>query len=559
MQLLSLDTIALALLVLAITGVVVPTGAASGGSEDQVWDDPAIVLEPASGPNGQYASIGADGNLTVDISDVNVESVTIVREVFSITNTESASYEVWVSHDAAGAVEFFVDGRRSLEDSGNPVELDPAESRLVSLAIDSRGAAAGEVLMTELTLHAERVATPTPTPTAAPAPEPSPTPTGTVTVTPTATPPPTPEPTVGEVVEVQFGVETAAEPTPPGDPSVTVREMSLSELDTEDPLVGPRAVINHSRRGPVEVGEECPCAGEPTLRANGLDAVTEVGQPINLSGTRSFIGQATGVDSQRRIIKLVDIQVPADRRDSPGVVRITVARGKFGTTDPREATIAHKTRGGWQLLDTRVVAATDRTVTLQARTTGFSPFAVFVRDEVRYRWSLPDGTAVDGKQARPQFDEPGVYNVTLTVTDAFGRSDTAVYRIVANDRPTVAIEGLVNASGDGPATLRANVTNEVGNVTVTWTFADGSTTTGLTVTRQVAIGETVRVLVEDEFGAQGRAEGVVGQAPGEGGRPFLGVVQFNLGLQTRLSVAGLTVVLLLRGLRWLTARRHELS
>jgi hypothetical protein len=92
--------------------------------------------------------------------------------------------------------------------------------------------------------------------------------------------------------------------------------------------------------------------------------------------------------------------------------------------------------------------------------------------------------------------------------------------LLVNDRPSVGIEVPENATAGEPTTLRADVTDEVGNVTVTWQFADGSTATGPTVTRSLADGELVEVTATDEFGATGRAERTIAfGAVGAGASP----------------------------------------
>ncbi|MFB6360167.1 MAG: PKD domain-containing protein, partial [Halobacteriales archaeon] len=211
---------------------------------------------------------------------------------------------------------------------------------------------------------------------------------------------------------------------------VTIRQMNVSELD-KDPDRGPTAVINRSRAEPLEVDREAEADQE--IHTKGYDVLTQVDEPVNLSGERSLIGQATGVDRERQIAKLVDIQVPEDQRNQPGTVRMTIKRSKLGETDPGNATIAHKTGQGWQLLDTEIVRSTEQTLTLEARTPSFSPFAVFVETDVSYTWTLPDGSTFEGKEVRSQFDEPGVYNVSLTVTDSLGRSDSTDYQVLVND------------------------------------------------------------------------------------------------------------------------------
>jgi hypothetical protein len=137
----------------------------------------------------------------------------------------------------------------------------------------------------------------------------------------------------------------------------------------------------------------------------------------------------------------------------------------------------------------------------EAETSSFSPFAVFDGPNVEYEWTLPDGSTVEGPDVRSSFAEPGFYNVTLTVTDALGNTDTAEYRILVNDEPDVTIETDGPVVAGQQTTLRANVTDEVGNVTVTWQLPNGREVEGRTVNHTFTNGTfDVSATAEDEFG-----------------------------------------------------------
>jgi len=110
-----------------------------------------------------------------------------------------------------------------------------------------------------------------------------------------------------------------------------------------------------------------------------------------------------------------------------------------------------------------------------------------------------------------------------TTVGAEARSGGPTADLLVNDRPSVRVERSEDATAGEPTTLRANVTDEVGNVTVTWLFEDGSTAAGRTVTRTLSAGEVVAVTATDEFGATARAERTVrfGPAAGGGANPSL--------------------------------------
>jgi hypothetical protein len=319
-----------------------------------------------------------------------------------------------------------------------------------------------------------------------------------------------------------------------GDVSVTQRDA----LPEDDPSWNTTAVIDAAR-----------VLGMPddglTLTETGL--VAREDEMIQLTGSRSLIGSADGISREVRTAAIVDITTPEELRHSAATVRIRVARDRFPATDPTDARIGRHTENGWQLLPTRVVEETDDTVLLEARTFGFSTFTVFAESEVSYEWTLPNGTSVGRDQLRTAFDEPGRYDVTLTVTDAFGRSDEARQQILVNDPPSVTIEGAENVTAGEETTLRANVTDEIGNATVTWLLPDGSTATGREVTGTFAHGEVVRVTVEDDFGATGRTEATIGgsgsgDGSGEGPLPRFASLPLSFPVWVGAALVGLAVL-----------------
>ena len=70
---------------------------------------------------------------------------------------------------------------------------------------------------------------------------------------------------------------------------------------------------------------------------------------------------------------------------------------------------------------------TDETVTLDA-----SASTAFTGSITEYSWTLPDGTTLTGparEQVDVSFDSPGVQNVTLTVTDSDGQTDSVTEQV----------------------------------------------------------------------------------------------------------------------------------
>ncbi|WP_280538211.1 PKD domain-containing protein, partial [Halopenitus sp. POP-27] len=289
------------------------------------------------------------------------------------------------------------------------------------------------------------------------------------------------------------------------DTGVTVRELSNEDLDAIDATArdgNPRAVISTAEDEDGDgVDDESDGSEGDAIDLEKGTIVTNAGEPTELSGERSTISASSGIAEQDRIVRAVDIDPSDGRRDRPATVRLRVDRDQFGDADPSGATLGHRTENGWELLDTTVTETTEDAVVVEARTRGFSPFAVFVDPDVTYEWTLPDGTTRSGRTLEYTFAEPGQYDVGLTVRDALGRESSTTRTVIANDVPTAEVSAEYDRAAE-MATLTADVENEVGDATVTWTFADGTTKTGETVTQSLAPGEhVVDVRVADEYGA----------------------------------------------------------
>jgi hypothetical protein len=523
MKLYSLNAVAIALVVLSVLGVVVPTAAVHGGDHDQVFSEgPDVSLYPADGPNGDYATIGDDGNLSVSIPNANLEADTRIDGVFLLANHENTSIESWITHDGTDAVDLYVGDGRSIQGRTSNVTLAPGDTREVGLSIDGTGREAGDQLLSTVQLHARYD-----------------------------------ESEVynegSTMVEIGFDDGT--------DLSQNVTELDPGYLDDvvgepSDPdlTAPPKAVINRTTGEGLAFSNEL---SDAELDGWNADAVVRVGENVSLSGSRSLLNTSYAVDSDRRLVSLLDIPVPEGREETPATIRVPIDPDRLGSTNASQARLARLTDDGWQLLETAVVDRGGSEMTLQARTPGFSIFGVFAEDGATYTWERGNRTITD-RTAEFNLTEPGLEEVNLTITDAFGQTDTTTYRILANDRPAVEVERPEEITPNESVTLRANVTDEVGNATVTWQFADGSTALGRTVERTFDRGEhDVTVSVEDELGANVSAETTlfVGVAPDQGG-PGLDVVQWTLGFEGRIVAVVLVSVLVLAGLRWLLARRY---
>ena len=130
-------------------------------------------------------------------------------------------------------------------------------------------------------------------------------------------------------------------------------------------------------------------------------------------------------------------------------------------------------------------------------------------DALTYGWDFGDGTTAFGIAADKTFDVAGTYEVTLTVTDTEGlaSSDTTtiiVTTLGVNVAP-VAVISASTTSGLAPLSVSLDAsgsTDADGDaLTYTWSFEDGTTATGVTVSQIFEVGtSTVTLTVSDEEG-----------------------------------------------------------
>lgn len=502
-------TPALAIVAAAVLMLTAPTGAVSlGGSADEPFDGNEVALAPYDGPNGEYASVGADGKLSVDLSTtgINNNGETTVERTFVIQNRGDDQVRTWVTHDATESVVLYESGtdsgartesaisERMIQGASNNVTLESGEHIVAGVYVDTRSnnTTVGDTLLSNITLHVRH-------------PDAEQTGSGGGQSAPVV--PPANDTSIGAEFDAP---DTVTNESGTGEEPTEAEEFTIEELDPdsipEDPNAPsesqPKAVITDA--DPTLTG-----SGDANVDRQGVDKVTTTGDPVSLVGYRSTINRTSGVETDRRIVRAADITPPAGQEGRSGTVRMAVPRDRLLAT-PKDAQMGHLTENGWELLETEVVARNDDTVVYEARTTSFSPFAVFDGPDVTYEWTLPDGSTVEGPDVQSSFSEPGFHNVTLTVTDGLGNTDTAEYRILVNDEPDVTIETDGPVVAGQQTTLRADVTDEVGNVTVTWQLPNGREVEGRTVNHTFTNGTfDVSATAEDEFGARGTAQSTI--------------------------------------------------
>ncbi len=120
-------------------------------------------------------------------------------------------------------------------------------------------------------------------------------------------------------------------------------------------------------------------------------------------------------------------------------------------------------------------------------------------------WDFGDGSTAGGGTVQHAYADQGTYTVTLTVTDADGASTSSTGTIVIANLDPQITSASIPSSGDEAEALVFSATGTdvvADTLTYTWSFGDGSTAVGSTVTHVYADNGTVTVslLLTDEDG-----------------------------------------------------------
>lgn len=173
-------------------------------------------------------------------------------------------------------------------------------------------------------------------------------------------------------------------------------------------------------------------------------------------------------------VSSVQIVVDEGHTDTPSTVEMRVPIDDLDDATPEDVVVTRYVDDSWEQLDTSATEAGDDVI-LEAETPGFSYFAVTATadpdaaiditpeiagvDEditfsganstdrygkiVAYEWTVDDDT-YDGEDVTVAFDEPDEYDVTLTVTNDQGETDTADATVeVTEDAPVEPAEFTV--------------------------------------------------------------------------------------------------------------------
>lgn len=128
----TLAAVAIAIMV----GSVAATAAAQSG--DQAVE--GIYLTPANTSNGNaYASLNGDGELVIDVADLNARAVTTIDSAFTISSNQDEEALVWVEPPTSDVTFYRMDTGGSITSRSRAVSLDDGDTITVGMRVDTRG------------------------------------------------------------------------------------------------------------------------------------------------------------------------------------------------------------------------------------------------------------------------------------------------------------------------------------------------------------------------------------------------------------------------------------
>lgn len=128
----------------------------------------------------------------------------------------------------------------------------------------------------------------------------------------------------------------------------------------------------------------------------------------------------------------------------------------------------------------------------------------------KYHWEFGDGTTATGVRTSHIYNNDGTYNVTLVVEDNYGLlgSKTSSVTVSNGDSPVAAF--TANPQGSNKVAFDASLSTDKDDniIKYEWSFGDGSSGSGLSITHTYASTGTFTVVlkVTDEKGNTGTAQ-----------------------------------------------------
>ena len=167
---------------------------------------------------------------------------------------------------------------------------------------------------------------------------------------------------------------------------------------------------------PTDVVQQAQATTETDAESGGSRATFDDGSPveeISFEGDVEGTVNVTTLESEpadvepaaRTTVQLSEITVPEDARDSAATIRMTVDTARLEEHDATagELRVERFSDGAWESLETTVVEDGSDRVVLEARTPGFSVFAVTAQADA----SDDDSTSTDDDDGSADSDDDG--------------------------------------------------------------------------------------------------------------------------------------------------------
>lgn len=421
---------AVALAALLVLLALVPAGAFSGVFASGTTDS-GLVIQAADGPNGEYADFSS-GHLALDFTadgGLSENAINRFDAVFTVTNDRSYAAPVWID-DSSDAISFYnTSSGASVEGRDDGPSLEPGETLVVGVSVDTREASVEQVESTDNfsveTLVEEATATATATPTATATASSGADTTSTATATATAT----------SSGSSGGGGQSGGSTT---ESSYTVYDtntgstVNVQEGVSSDPVT---ASLHGDGTAYVSGDGTTVDAAAMTLTFDRSNWRVELTDPTDSPQNAPAVGSGEPVS----YFRFDAYNVEASAFDSVAV-NLTLSSLPAGT-DPSQVTVYRHTADGWQSVETTHLGG-DR---YRAKTGGFGELAVVVEDGSGSTSGTEAGT-------EGSIDSTATATETATATAA----DTAVAE--PGNTPTATAvdrfeDPLPLRSGLGPATL----------------------------------------------------------------------------------------------------------
>ncbi len=119
-------------------------------------------------------------------------------------------------------------------------------------------------------------------------------------------------------------------------------------------------------------------------------------------------------------------------------------------------------------------------------------------------WDLGDGSTAAGASVQHTYTDPGVYDVTLTVTTAQGCTADSTFEdaVTVHPRPVASFETSATEACAGEEITFSSTSTPPGDYTCAWSFGDGALGTGCPVTHAYSAAGMFNVMLQvtSEFG-----------------------------------------------------------